>query len=209
MKTYTMDKIRNVALVAPHGVGKTSLADAMLHVTGKVGRRGNVDDGSSIFDNLEEEIEKNQTVSTNLAWTELNATKINLIDTPGVDDFRGDVHAALRVVEGVLFVVKADGGFEVASENLWNVVRASHLSTFIVINRMNKEQADFATTLAGLSDRISGVAPCQLPIGTGEDFKGVVDLINLKAYEFDGDKAVEVEVPGDMSDQVEVAHRLS
>jgi len=205
LKTYSMDKIRNVALVAPHGVGKTSLADAMLHVTGKVGRRGNVDDGSSAFDNLEEEIEKKQTISASLAWTELDGTKINIIDTPGVDDFRGDVHAALRVVEGVLFVVKADGGFEVASENLWNFVRSTHLSTFIVINRMNKEHADFDMTLAGLSDRVPGIAPCQLPIGTGEEFKGVVDLINLKAYEFDGDKAVEVDIPGDMADQVESA----
>ncbi|MCP4572598.1 MAG: elongation factor G [bacterium] len=205
MKTYPMDKIRNVALVAPHGVGKTSLADAMLHVTGKVGRRGNVDDGSSVFDYLEEEIEKKQTVSASMAWTELEDVKINVIDTPGVDDFNGDVHASLRVVEGVLFVVKADGGFEVASENLWNGVRATGLSTLIVVNRMNKEHADFAATLQGLTDRVSGVAPCQLPIGVGEDFKGVVDLIELKAYEFDGDKAVEVDVPADMADEVESA----
>ncbi len=205
MKTYPMDKIRNVALVAPHGVGKTSLADAMLHVTGKVGRRGNVDDGSSVFDYLEEEIDRKQTVSASMAWTEFDGVKINIIDTPGVDDFRGDVYAALRVVEGVLFVVKADGGFEVAAENLWNRLRSTRLSTFIVINRMNKEHADFAETLAGLSDRISGVAPCQLPIGVGDAFNGVVDLITMKAFRFDGDKAVEMEIPGDMADQVEAA----
>ncbi len=200
-----MDKIRNVALIAPHGVGKTSLADAMLHVTGKVGRRGNVDDGSSVFDYLEEEIERKQTISASLAWTEYAGCKINIIDTPGVDDFRGDVYAALRVVEGVLFVVKADGGFEVAAENLWNHLRTTHLSTFIVINRMNKEHADFETTLAGLSDRVAGVAPCQLPIGQGEGFNGVVDLISLKAFRFDGDKAVEMPIPEDMSDQVDAA----
>lgn len=205
MKTYPMDKIRNVALIAPHGVGKTSLADAMLHVTGKVGRRGNVDDGSSVFDYLDEEIERRQTISASLAWTEYGGCKINIIDTPGVDDFRGDVYAALRVVEGVLFVVKADGGFEVAAENLWNHLRKTHLSTFIVINRMNKEHADFETTLAGLSDRVSGVAPCQLPIGQGEGFNGVVDLISLKAFRFDGDKAVEMPIPADMSDQVDAA----
>ncbi|MBE0567668.1 MAG: elongation factor G [Krumholzibacteria bacterium] len=205
MKTYPMDKIRNVALVAPHGVGKTSLADAMLHVTGKVGRRGNVDDGTSVFDYLDEEIARKQTISASLAWTEFDGVKINIIDTPGVDDFRGDMHAALRVVEGVLFVVKGDGGFEVAAENLWNHLRTTRLSTFIVINRMNKEHADFQSVLAGLSDRIAGVAPCQLPIGEGEGFKGVVDLIHLKAYEFDGDKAVEVPIPAGMADQVETA----
>lgn len=203
-----MDKIRNVALIAPHGAGKTCLADAMLHVTGKVGRRGNVDDGSSVFDYLEEEIEKKQTISASLGWVEMGGSKINIIDTPGVDDFRGDVYASLRVVEGVLFVVKADGGFEVASENLWNLVRSSELPTFIVVNRMQKEQANWRETLNQLKDRVPGTAPLQLPIGSGDDFKGVVDLVQMKAYEFDGDKAVEVDIPGDLSDAVEEAREM-
>ncbi len=203
-----MDKIRNVALIAPHGAGKTSLADAMLHVTGKVGRRGNVDDGSSVFDYLEEEIEKKQTVSASLGWTEMEGCKINIIDTPGVDDFRGDVHAALRVIEGVLFVVKADGGFEVASENLWNLVRSTELPTFIVVNRMHKEQANWRETLNQLKERVPGTAPLQLPIGQGDTFKGVVDLVAMKAYEFDGDKAIEVAIPDDLSDAVEEAREM-
>jgi len=205
LKTYPMQKIRNVALIAPHGVGKTSLADAMLHVTGKVGRRGNVDDGSSVFDYFEEEIEKKQTITASMAWIDVDGHKVNIIDTPGVDDFRGDVHAALRVTEGAVFVVKADGGFEVASESLWNLVRSTGIPTLLVINRMNKEHANFAETLVGLTDRVNGVAPVQLPIGSGDGFRGVVDLINLKAYEFDGDKAVEMEIPAEMADQVEEA----
>lgn len=207
MKTYSMDKIRNIALVGPHGVGKTSLADAMLFVTGKVGRRGNVDDGSSIFDNSEEEIEKKQTISASMAWTEWADNKINIIDTPGVDDFRGDVYAASRVVEGLVFVVKADGGFEVASENLWNMLRETHLSTFIVVNRMGKEQADWRDTLNGLKDRVNGAAPLQLPIGVGETFEGVINLITMKAYKFDG-QSVEIPIPDDMADAVEEAHEM-
>ncbi len=203
-----MDKIRNVALVAPHGAGKTSLADAMLHVTEKVGRRGNTDDGSSVFDYLDEEIEKKQTISASLAWTEFEGNKVNIIDTPGVDDFRGDVYASLRVVEGVIFVVKADGGFEVASENLWNYVRKTHLPTFLVVNRMSKEQANWRETMNGIKDRVPGAAPLQLPIGSGDNFSGVIDLIDMKAYKFDGNHAVEMEIPADMGDAVEEAREM-
>ena len=208
MKTYPMEKIRNVALVGPHGVGKTSLADSMLHVSNKVGRKGNVEDGSSHFDYFEEEIERKQTVTASLAWTEFEGNKINIIDTPGVDDFRGDVHAALRVVEGLMFVVKADGGFEVASENLWNLIRSTKLPTFIVVNRMHKEQADWRSVMNGLKDRVPGVAPLQLPIGNGDSFEGVIDLITMKAYKSTGEESISIDIPADMNDAVEEAREM-
>ena len=201
-----MDQIRNVALIAPHGVGKTSLADAMLHVTGKVGRRGNVDDGSSVFDYQDDEIERKQTISASMAWLEHAGKKINIIDTPGVDDFRGDVFASLEVVEGVLFLVKADGGLEVASEGLWRLIRKSNLPTFIVLNRMNKEHANFQEALAGVQDRISGTAvTVQLPIGEGEAFRGVVDLITMQAYVGEGGQTTTEDIPADMTAAVEEA----
>ncbi|MEN8007721.1 MAG: elongation factor G [Candidatus Krumholzibacteriota bacterium] len=208
MKTYPMEKIRNVALVGPHGVGKTSLADSMLHVTGKVGRKGSVDDGTSQFDYFDEEIERKQTVSASMAWTEFEGNKINILDTPGVDDFRGDVHAGMKVVEGVMFVVKADGGFEVASENLWNLVRSTELPTFIVVNRMHKEHADWRGVMNGLKERVAGAAPLQLPIGNGESFEGVIDLVTMKAYKSTGEESVEIDIPADMNDAVEEAREM-
>ena len=208
MKTFPMEKIRNVALIGPHGVGKTSLADSMLHVTNKVGRKGNVDDGSSQFDYFEEEIERKQTTTASMAWMEFEDNKINIIDTPGVDDFRGDVYAALRVVEGLMFVVKADGGFEVASENLWNLIRSTELPTFIVVNRMHKEHADWRAVMNGLKDRVAGVAPLQLPIGNGDSFEGVIDLITMKAYKSTGEESVEIDIPDDMNDAVEEAREM-
>lgn len=206
MKTFATDKIRNIALVAPHGVGKTSLADAMLHVTGKVGRRGSVDDKSSVFDYTDEELDKKQTMTASMAWTEVGGVKINIIDTPGVADFRCDMYGALEVVEGVLFGVKADGGLEVSSDALWRTLRARATPMFLVVTRMNKEHADFRKAMKEFTDHLDGtVVAAQLPIGEGEAFRGVVDLVANRAYTFADGKAQAVEIPADLADEAAAA----
>ena len=202
-----MDNIRNVTMIAPHGVGKTSLADAMLHVSGKVGRRGNVDDGSSVFDYLDEEIDKKQTMSASLAWLEVDGAKVNIIDTPGVADFRCDLYCSMEACEGALFMCKADGGLEVSSDALWRMARARSMPMLLVITRMNKEHADWAKAVREMDEHLDGTCvPAQLPIGEGEAFKGVVDLIANKAYEYGADGAAkEIDVPADMVDDVAMA----
>jgi len=202
-----MDKIRNVTMIAPHGVGKTSLADAMLHVSGKVGRRGNVDDGSSVFDYLDEEIEKKQTMSASMAWMEVDDTKINMIDTPGVTDFSCDLYCSFEACEGGLFMCKADGGLEVSSDALWRIARARSMPMLLVITRMNKEHADWAKAVGEMNDHLDGTCvPAQLPIGSGESFRGVVDLISNKAFECDAEGIPkEIDIPADMADDVAAA----
>ncbi|MFO7654992.1 MAG: elongation factor G [Candidatus Krumholzibacteriia bacterium] len=206
MKTYPTEKIRNLVLAGPHGVGKTALADAILHVTGKVGRRGSVDDGSSVFDYLDEEIAKRQTMSASLAWTEDRGHKLNLIDTPGVEDFRGDLYASLVAVEGVVFVVKGDGGFEVAANSLWNLIRQFDKPTVIAVNRMNKEHANWQESLASIRENVGvNAVPVQLPIGEREGFEGVVDLVEGKAYRFEDGQPEVMDVPADLQGAVEAA----
>ena len=202
-----MDKIRNVTMIAPHGVGKTSLADAMLHVSGKVGRRGAVDDGSSSFDYLDEEIDKKQTLSAAMAWMDVDGVKVNVIDTPGVTDFRCDLYCSFEACEGALFMCKADGGLEVSSDALWRIARARSMPMLLVINRMNKEHADWAKAVREMNDILDGTTvPAQIPIGEGDSFRGLVDLIVNKAYEFDGNGiAKEIDIPTDMVDEVAIA----
>ena len=207
MKSYAPEAIRNLALVAHQGAGKTTLAEAILFKTGAIQRMGSVDDGSSNLDYHQVEVDHKTTIFTSIGACEHENTKFNLVDTPGFEDFRGEAIAAMRVVESAMVVVRADGGVEVGTEAVWDLVGKKELPAIIVVSKMDKENADFQAAYDQIRERLDAKAiPVQLPIGQGDDFQGLIDVTTGKAYVYD-DKgnASETDIPADMQDAYEEA----
>lgn len=203
MKAYTADAIRNIALVGHGGCGKTSLTEALLFSAGAIDRLGKVDDGSTTSDYDPDEIKRKISINATLAPCEWRNSKVNFIDTPGYADFVGDVKSALRVVEGAVMVACAVSGIEVGLETAWEFADEKSLPRAFFINKMDRENADFYAVAEALKVRFgSRVVPVQLPIGSQESFKGVVDLIRMKAKVGSGKSVSESDVPGDMADAV-------
>ncbi len=207
MKEYPTAQIRNVALVAHHGVGKTSLAEAMLYLAKATNRLGRIGEGTTLLDYNADEIARQITINLGLAQFEWSGHKINLIDTPGYLDFVGDMHSALRVADAAVLLLRANAGAEVGTEVIWEVLKEDKMPTLLVVNMMDKEHADFAGSLKSVHDRIGiNAVAVQLPIGQAETFHGIVDLIELKAYTFTGkgmeEKSQEVPIPADMAAEV-------
>ncbi len=189
MKVYDAASIRNVALIGHSGSGKTQLASAALFDAGMVNRFGKVDDGTTVTDFDEEEVIRKHTLSATPAYAEWNKTKINLIDTPGIGNFLADARAALRVVDAAVLVVDAVAGVEVQTEKVWEAATELALPRLIVVNRIDRERASLDRTLQSLRDVCSRtIVPIQLPIGEEKSFRGVVDLVTMKAlvYQTDG-----------------------
>jgi elongation factor G len=209
MKVYDAASIRNIAVVGHTGSGKTQLTSAILFDAGMVNRLGKVDEGNTVTDFDEEEISRKHTLSASIAYAEWNKTKINLIDTPGFANFFSDARAALRVVDGVLVTVDAVSGPEVQTEKMWEEADAQALPRLVVLTRADRERASLERTLAALHTSFGRtIIPIQLPIGEEKHFKGVVDLVGLKAYTFAADgsgKMTEGAVPADLADKVNAA----
>src|SRR5687768_496559 len=164
MKVYDAAAIRNVALVGHGGSGKTQLVSAMLFGSGAVNRLGRVDDGSTVTDFDEEEIARKHTLSSSLAHTEWQKTKINIIDTPGFANFLSDARAALRVAEAAIVVVDAVHGVEVQTEKLWAEASALNLPRLVALNRLDRERASLDRALESLRrDCAREIVPIQIP----------------------------------------------
>jgi elongation factor G len=209
MKVYDAASIRNVAVTGHAGCGKTQLVSALLFTSGMVNRLGKVDEGNTVTDYDEEEIARKHTLTASLAYAEWNKTKINFIDTPGFGNFFSDTRAALRVADAALMLVDAVAGVEVQTEKAWETAAEFSLPRIVVLNRLDRERASLERSLESLRQSCGReVVPIQLPIGEERDFKGIVDLVAMKAYTFATDgsgKMSEGDVPADMADAAHAA----
>lgn len=204
MKEYTTDKIRNIAFASHSSSGKTMLAEAFLHFTGATTRLGKVEDGSTVADYEEEEHRRGLSLSTAIVPIEYKDHKINILDTPGYTDFVGEVISALRVADGVIIPVDSVAGVEVGTEIAWKYSEEYKLPRFVVINKMNRDNANFRKVLDSVQlISESRLLPLQLPMGERQDFSGVIDLLSMKAYV--GDEKQAVDIPAEFYDDAESA----
>ena len=185
MKVYESKDIRNVGVVGHGHSGKTSLTAALLHSTGGTNRLTRVDEGNTITDFDDEEVHRKITISTALAAVEWKKIKINVLDTPGFNIFINDTRAALVAADAALVLVDGVAGVEVQTEKVWDIANSYNLPRAILINKLDRERSSFDRALASVQSFFGRTAiPVQLPLGAERDFKGVVDLIQMKAYTY-------------------------
>lgn len=199
MKRYETANIRNIALIGPKGVGKTSFLEAALFTSKATVRFGKVDEGNSILDSDPVEIERKQSILSKFTPVEWKGCKINMIDTPGYMDFVGEVVASIAASDVCLVVVDAAHGVDVAAKRADTIARNMNKPRAYFINKVDFERADCDAVLAAIKDKIcSSAALFQIPIGVGSSFRGVVDLMNMRAYINEGGNQKELDVPADM-----------
>jgi elongation factor G len=209
MKVYDAPSIRNVAIVGHSGAGKTQLISALLFDAGAVNRFGRVDDGTTVTDYDEEAIARKHTLACSIAYVEWNKHKINFIDTPGMANFLSDAGAALRVSDSALVVVDSVAGVEVSTEKIWAAAEQLEVPRLIVLNRLDRERSSLDRSLESLRAVFGrAVVPVQLPIGEEKSFRGVVDLVAMKAWTFAADgsgKPAESVIPPELEATAQAA----
>jgi elongation factor G len=200
-------RIRNIAIVGHRGSGKTSLNEAILHEAGVLNRLGNVGDGSTVSDSEPDEAEREMSISASLSSFEHDDRKINLIDTPGEPSFVADALAALAVCESAVFVVNGVMGVEVSTDRFWQRAQERELARLVFVNMLDRERADFFRTLDSLKDAFGPHAVAtEIPIGSEHELRGIVDLVDMKAFEYSGTgkgNASEVPIPDEVAEQAQ------
>ncbi len=206
MKVYQTNEIKNIALVGGTKSGKTTLAEAMLFEGGVINRRGSVDDKNSVSDYREIELERQASVFSTVLYSEFAGKKINIIDTPGFDDFIGEVIAALKVADTAVMAVNAQNGVEVGTEIVWRQVSRLEKPVVFVLNQLDHEKANFEECLRQLKTQFGDkVIPAQFPVNAGMGFDTVVDVLEMKMYKFpkDGGKPEITDIPAEHQAQAE------
>src|SRR5215210_440533 len=183
MKSYNSDQLRNVGLFSHGGSGKTSLLEAMLFTSKATNRIGRVDEGNTVSDYDPDEIKRHISVQLSIAPLEWQDAKINVIDCPGYAEFVGEVKAGMRVSDTALLLVDASAGVEVGTEQMWKYADERGCPRMVFINKMDRENADFNMAFHSAQNVLGRkCAPMQMPIGSQQSLRGIVDLLRMKAY---------------------------
>lgn len=204
MKDYKTENLRNVALIGHGSSGKTSIVEAMLYNTGVLDRFGKVDDGNTTTDYDPEEIRRRISIGSTTAPCVWKDIRINFVDTPGYFDFVGELVAGLSVCDSAIIAVDSVSGIEVGTEKAWDLVEERGVPHLFFINKMDRENANFSKVESELREVFGNkVVPVQIPIGSESDFKGIIDLIDMKARISDGKKIIESEIPAGYEEKIE------
>lgn len=204
MANLDVNRIRNVAVIAHGGAGKTSLTESMLFVSGAIDRLGSVDNGTSTTDFEPEEITRKITISSSPAFCIWNSHRINIIDTPGFINFIEDTRGCLRAVDGAVVIVSALSGVKAETEKVWKYACEFEIPRIIFVNKMDKENANFLRAISEIEKSFDVEAiPLYMPVGAGNTFSGVIDLINMKTLSLNNGKPVETSIPPELMTEAE------
>ena len=205
-REYTLEKTRNIGIMAHIDAGKTTISERVLFYTGKKHKIGEVHEGAAEMDWMEQEKERGITITSAATTCFWKSHRINLIDTPGHVDFTVEVERSLRVLDGAVAVFDGSQGVEPQSETVWHQASKYHVPRIAFVNKMDKMGADFYMSLDSIRERLSQDAyAIELPIGAEGTFSGVIDLIEEKAYKFEGKNGeimTEIPIPDDMTEKV-------
>src|SRR5262245_4995282 len=209
MKVYEISEIRNVGIIGHGSSGKTSLTSALLYCSGVVNRLGKVDQGNTVTDYDEEEISRKVSISSSLCHAEWKKTKVNIIDTPGYGAFIAEARACLRVADGALLLVDGVSGVEVQTEEAWGFAQEFNLPVLIIASRLDRENASIERAMESISAAFGRQAvPIQMPVGSEKGFKGIVDLVAMKAHVYPGDESGKfqaTDIPADLQADAKAA----
>ena len=204
MKDYKTENLRNIGLFGHGSAGKTTIAEAMLFNTGVLDRFGKVDDGNTVTDFDPEEIKRKISISAATAPCDWKECRINAIDTPGYFDFVGEAVASLKVVDGAVIALDSIGGVEVGAEKAWDFVNEGKKACMFFVNKLDRENASFSKVVEQLRGVFGNkIVPFALPIGSEASFKGIVDIIDMKAKIREGNKTVEGDIPAELKAEAE------